>query len=840
MWSIAVKTLRANISRFVATLIAIAVGVGFLTAGTMITNSIENSLGGEIDRQYADVDAAVGIRAEEAQPGTNTFPVDVLDIVKGAAGVDDAAGIVLGATKLPTSLTDAAKPEDTDDEGAGDVFAQGPTVRLWIDDERLNPVDLVDGAAPKRGEVTVDRGLADEYGIEIGQELELGTGTGARPFRVSGITAFGTSDSPDGGGTITTDESDVFELGGLSTPGYSEILVAAEAGVSSSKLTSSIEVALAGADLSRLSVVSGATYRADAKEDFAEFFDFIRPVLQGFSGLAIVVCGFVIFNTFSVVVSQRIRELALMRAIAATPRQVRRSLRVEGLGVGLLGSVLGLGLGTLLTVILSRVFVALDLDLPEAHITLTPGIVLTGVLVGTLVTVLSVLIPAFRAGSTAPVEAMRDAAIEPGKVGKVRLTIALVLFVLGVVLLLTTNAWLIGPGAYFVWQGIILLGPAIAYWSATFTRPLFARLGMAGRLSSDNIARNPKRTATTMNALVIGLLLVTLVTVAGNSLKKSAIEQTNKYSTADYVMFAVTGQIDGGLIDRVEGLDGVRAVAPLKQMPLTPDESGPPFISAADPDVLQAVGVKTTAGSLDDLGDGVAVPDFGQGRRLGDTITFDDPLTGPVELEVTAILDFSFDSFAYGNLVSPETLARLAPDAGVKSVLVSVRPDDRAAVARDLKDVGADYGNVQITEGNFVGRIIGTLFDFLINAINGLLGMSIVIALIGIVNTLTLSIFERRRELGLLRAVGMTSQSVRRMIRLEALQMSLLGTLIGMGAGLLIGWLLLRASDLGSLEIQWGRMGIILALGVVLGLLASIAPTRRVTKLNVLEAIEVT
>ena len=250
--------------------------------------------------------------------------------------------------------------------------------------------------------------------------------------------------------------------------------------------------------------MSGATYRSDAKEQFASFFDFLRPVLQGFSGLAIFVCAFVIFNTFSVVVGQRIRELALMRAIAATPRQIRRSLRAEGLGIGLLGSVLGLGLGALLTFVLSKVFVAFDLDLPAARITLTPSIVITGIVVGTTVTMLSVLVPAYRAGRTAPVEAMREAAVEPSKVGKVRLSIAVVLFLAGVGLLLTTNAWLIGPGAVLLVIGVFLLGPALAFWFARGTRPLLSRLGMAGRLSSDNIARNPKRTSTTMNALVIG------------------------------------------------------------------------------------------------------------------------------------------------------------------------------------------------------------------------------------------------------------------------------------------------------------------------------------------------
>ena len=258
--------------------------------------------------------------------------------------------------------------------------------------------------------------------------------------------------------------------------------------------------------------------------------------------------------------------------------------------------------------------------------------------------------------------------------------------------------------------------------------------------------------------------------------------------------------------------------------------------------VLAVLAFRAVRRSLDELGDGVAATDFGDGVSIGDTVEVEDPISGAVSLPVTAVLDFSFDTLTLGYVVSPETLAKIAPTAatGPSLALLKVDPDRRAAIAKELKQLGSGYGNVQITAGNIVGQVIETVFDFLINAINGLLGMSIVIALIGIVNTLTLSIFERRRELGLLRAVGMTATSVRRMIRLEAVQMALLGTIIGIASGLLLGFLLLRASDLGSLDIQWDRMGLLLVLGVLLGMLAAIAPTRRVTKLNVLESIEVT
>ena len=843
MWGISLKVLRANLSRFVATLIAIATGVGFLTAGTMVTNSIESSLGGEIDRQYAGVDLAVqpaDIEAEQGLPRT-TLPSDILDEIAAVKGVAHAAGVVVGSTKLPAALTENDK--DVDEDDSEDLFAIGPSVRAWIDDGELNPLDLVDGVAPGDGEVTVDQGLAEEHDIGVGDALELATVSGFEEYTVSGITAFGTSDSPDPGGTITSTTPGVFALGGFDGPTYTDVLIRVEDGSSVSTVQGAVRSVLADmADSGDLRVVTGATYREDAKGQFATVFDILRPVLQGFSGLAIFVCAFVIFNTFTVVVSQRIRELALMRAIAATPKQIRKSLYVEGLGIGLLGSILGLGLGTLLTVILSRLFVALDIDLPDAHIVLTPGIVITGLIVGTLVTLVSVLVPAFRAGRTAPVEAMRASAIEPTGVSKKRLITAACFLGIGVLLMLPANGFLVALGAPLMVIGVFLMGPAFAYWFATGTRAVLRRFGMAGRLSSDNIARNPKRTSTTMNALVVGLLLVTLVTVAGNSLKRTTVAEINKLSSADFIVSSLAGEMDAGLVEDMQAVDGITGFAALRQRQVgTASGNLPPFLSVADPDALESIGIEVDDGSLADLGDdGVAVASFDGSMLVGDRIGFLDPTVGPVEFEVKAVLAPSLDTFSVGSIISPEAMDRLAPGLGTTGALIKVDSDERDAVASELKTLTAGYGNVLVQSGNIVGQFVEAIFDFLINAVNGLLGMSIVIALIGIVNTLTLSIFERRRELGLLRAVGMTAQGVRRMIRLEALQMAILGTVVGIASGLLLGFLLLRASDLGSLDVQWDRMAVLLGIGLLIGIIASIVPTRRVTKLNVLEAIEVT
>lgn len=835
MFSIALQQLRANISRFVATLLAIAIGVAFLTAGTMVTNSIQNSLGGEIDRQYAAVDAAVRLRGIGSEEdgflrGDSGLTAEQFAALGEVDGVAEVATETVGQTRF----ADQRAIEDARESTFGLATL---AVRIWTDGA-LNPVQLVEGRAPTaQGEVTLDRGTAEDRDLEVGDIVRLASADAAAHSTVVGITRFGTSDAPDPSGTVTTTTSYAFLLAGRGVETYAEALVAAEPGVSSAQLVASLRDVVP----SGFEVVDGDLFREDAKGNFVAVLNVLRPILQGFSGLAIFVCGFVILNTFNVIVGQRTRELALMRAIAATPRQVRRSLRVEGLAIGLLGSVIGLGVGVLLTILLSQVLVWLDLDLPEASISLTPGIVVTGLLVGTLVTFAASLVPAFRAGRTAPVEAMREAAVENGTVGRFRMITALTLVVGGVLLMLTTNAWALGFGALFFAVGVFLVGPALSYGVARASRPVLARFGVAGRLSSDNIARQPKRTSTTMNALVLGLLLVTLVTVAGSSLKRTAVDTVNEFSSADFNLTAVAGTIPEGLAEEIEGIDGVEAVARLRSFPVT-YEGNAISLSTADAAQLEAVGIRADSGSLSDLGDGVAMAQFAPDQRVGSKVTFVDQLGREIPLEITVMLEPSIDTYTLGGLVSPETLERYAPpgtalgETGLMLTASEGRLDD---VGQELQEMTIGYGNLFLLEGNFFGRIIDSIFDFLINAVNGLLGMSVVIALVGIVNTLTLSIFERRRELGLLRAVGMTVRSVRRMVQMEALQMSVLGTVVGMAAGTLLAWLLLRSSDLSEMDIDWRRFGILLAMGIAIGLVASIAPTRRVTKLNVIEAVSV-
>jgi len=837
VFELAATSIRSGIGRFVATIVAIATGIAFFVSGSMLTSAVSRSIGGEVDAQYAGVDAAVIPTTSDTGggpgggPGGDGFGTSVPDgtiqLVQTTDGVANAAG------EYQSIVTIIQNGKRLD---RGGLQGEGVTIRNWVPFDELNPLDIVDGRAPdKEGEVAIDLGLAEDLKVEPGGRIELGTSVGPVPATVVGLTSYGTTDSLDPNGTISVVEPWVFELAGTGETSYSRILISAIESTTPTKLVRALTLRLPES----VEAVTGAAFRTIEQGAAEDLTAVLKPVITGFSILSLVVCAFVIFNTFSVVVSQRSRELALLRAVAATPGQVTGSLCLEGVLVGVLGSLTGLAAGVGLSFGLAAVLEALDLGLPPARITISPSTLLTGLVVGVIVTVLSVLLPAFRGSRAPPVAALREAAVEPKGLPKIRVGIAAVLVAFGIIGVAVGDPWGLLVGAAFaLFFGVFLLGPALALGWSKATALLLRPLGIAPKLASENIGRHPRRTSATANALVIGLLLVTLVSVAGNSLKSWAVQELNELTSADFIVGGPAGAIPPDVLDRMEAVDGVEAIARLRSVTLTADGQ-PVTISSSDSiGDLEQLGIRTTKGDLNDLGVGLAVSEFSLSTPLGigdstSLVLADGQI---VTLPVTAILETTIDSIALGSLASPELLNRLsATPPEETTALISAEPGKSDQVGEALADIVAD-SNVFVLPGNFIGQAVGSAFDFLINTINGLLGISVLVALIGIVNTLSLSIFERRHELGLLRAVGMSTGQVRVSVRIEALLMSLLGTLVGMAAGVFLAWGLTRSVDLGF-SMPWGRLGLILGLGVLLGLLASILPSRRATRGAIVEAL---
>lgn len=870
MFRLALSNLRSNWTRFLATAAAVVVGVAFLAAGLMLTDAVRVSLLGSVEQQYANVDLAVtagGQLADLGDAGAAVSPLgaDSLALVRGVPGVAAAAPVTTAEVRV-------LKPD-------GEAVSLRTKGRPWIVDQQLNPLTLDSGRAPTAGgEVVVDRGTATTAGLRTGSTVVLETPLGERQAKVVGISSFGRSAAVDPGGTVSFFENEAALVLGGGRVSWSEIVVR------TSGDPEPVRATLADRFLPPAQVVTGADVVRQQQQLLNTFVDVLRPILTGFAFLSLFVCAFVIFNTFSVVVTQRFRELALVRAVGGTPAQVRRSLMVEGLLVGFVASAAGLVAGAALSVGLQALLSRFDVPLPGAGVKVTTGTVVMGLVVGTLVTVASVAVPALRAGRTKPVEAMRSSAFDRSGTSKVRLVLGGVVLAGAVGVLLGAKAGvlpkvLLGGGTFFMFSALVVGGPLLArVFSKLLSFPMRA-FGLTGRLAADNCARNPKRTATTANALVIGLFLVTLVTVSGTAVKSWAVGRLNTLSGSDYIVSSRSG-IPDDVVAKIGTTKGVEGSAGVRSVVLRPDGGSPFIVSTTDFEQLaRTSGVKVATGSLDPVanGDGVAIIDqqellknllgdatgqdlTGSGTegptsdpgasiefggvattQVGDQVEVPALDGSPVVLTVAATLKAKLDALTLGNLVGPSTFAKVAGDQPVRFVFVRTDPSQTEQVGLRLEQLTRSYTTIDVEPGNFVGQFVGQVLDFLINAVNALLAMSLLVALIGIVNTMTLSIIERRQELGMVRALGMTRGQVGAMVALESVLLGTLGTLIGVGTGLFLGWVLVGSLGQGiSLNVGWGRIGLIALAGVAVGALASLLPTRRATRVRVLEAMQPT
>lgn len=835
MWKLVTSSVRHNLSRYLATLLAIVAGVGFFTAVSVVSDGVSSSLDGNVDDQFGAVSVAVVPEETESeltsavQLDAATVPRATADELLALPNVEAGAGVVTA----PVSFADSS----------GAAFATSATGRMWIEDGDLNPLSVAEGTAPAvSGEIAVDIATAEDEGITVGDEMNVLTGSGAHPVTVVGLTEFGDSDAIDGGGTVSVNSDDAFDFLTGGEAEYSQFYLRG------SDSDSDLAQASAAVLPDGLQAQTGEEFRADQREAAGSFVTTLQRGLQAFAVLAMLVGGFVIYNTFSVIVAQRLRELAVLAAIGATPRQLKRTLRLEGVVLGVLGSLLGVVAGYGLAVLLQAVVALTGNELPGG-LTFSVVNVVAGVVLGTVITVLSVLSPARRAGRAEPIAAMREAAVESARLGFVRATIALLLVAAGVAgMLLGSGLAAVGLGAVALAAGVFVGAPYLARFGAKLSRPLLHRFGIEGRLAADSAARNPKRTATTANALLIGVFLVTLVTVSGASLRDFIVEQVNDAQAADFVASSEGGTIGGEFVEAIEGIEHVDSVEAFSRGPVLVDGKTA-TLSAGNVERLAEVGsVDVREGSLADLDDSsVAVTELGTtaAPSVGDTVTVATAAGESADLTVVAVLEPGQDTAQLGHLVTAGTFEQLGLDSTPVAAFIALGPDPIDDTREAVIDAAELRPDIVLIEGNMIGQLLGTIMDFLIQAVTGLLLMSVVIALIGIVNTMSLSIIERRRELGLLRMIGMTDRRVRRMVRLESVLISLLGTISGVLLGLAVSLLAVLAINRGGeadLDLALPVLPLIAIVGVgfLLGVVAALLPARRSTRLDVLDAVSAT
>lgn len=839
MFTVTLKNILAHRRRLMATVIAIVIGVGFMTGTLVLTDTI----GRTFDRLFADANDGVDayIRAESAihadpMMGATRPRLD-LATEERAAEID---GVLATAPQIQ------GYAEIVHDAAAGE--GQRPHLGgNWIEIPELNPFQLDEGRGPRRtGEIAIDRGTAEELSISIGESVAVATKRGVADAVVVGIARFGVADRPGSASYVFFDGATAQEL--IAEPGRIDgVRVAAEAGIDQDELVARLDPTAGDG----VEVLTGAQLTAEDQDSIAEQLRFFNTFLLTFAVIALVVGSFIIANTFSMLVAQRTRETALLRAIGANRRQVLVASLGEATIVGTVASLAGVGAGVGLAAALKALLAVAGVDIPADGLVITPSTVIAGLVIGTMVTTAAALLPARQAARLAPITAMRPGSTtERGR--RVRPIAGVTAAIAGALLVASSlargaGAAPVSVGIAVAFAGVIAAAPAIAAPIVrTLGAPLARRHSVAGALARENAMRNPHRTAATASALTIGVALVATMTVLGASANASIDDAVANGLRADVVvdtgMFATTG-LSPNLAADIADVVGAATTTTVRTAPATL-EGRTVRLNAVDPDLYpQVVELGDTVGNLGDLtGASIAVQrDVATEHdwTVGDTVAARFAETG--DHRFTVVATYEHGTLAGDYLIHQDTFERHVADQVDNQIFVAVAAGADGALVRDsVAATAADYPNARVQDRDeFIGNLTGHI-DEMLNLVTALLVLAVVIALIGIANTLSLAIVERTRELGLLRAVGMTRRQMRATVRIEALLVSALGAAIGLATGTAAGAALaasLADQGIDHLAIPTSRLAITALVAAGAGVLAAVGPARRAARLDVLEAI---
>ena len=627
---------------------------------------------------------------------------------------------------------------------------------------------------------------------------------------------------------------------------YNDVWVTAEDGVSQQELRDSVAPVLPDG----IEAVTGDAAADESASDLLEAISFITTFLLIFAGISLVVGAFLIVNTFSILVAQRSRELALLRALGASRRQVTRSVLLEAFVLGVLGSTIGLGLGVLLAMLLRVLFGQFGLDLSGQPLVFTPRTVVAAYVVGIVVTMVAAFLPARRTSRIAPVQALRDDVALPESSVHRRLLLGVALGVMGAVLLalgLFTSVpragWFVGAGILSMLLGTSSASPVISRPFLALASAVYARaFGAVGNLAGQNSLRNPRRTTATASALMIGLALACTMAIVGDSAKASVDKSVADNFVGDYVVSNVFGgEFNTGIADEMAAVEGVDHVVRERYQFLTigGDDEG---LAAIDPETVDALALDVTSGSAADFADGTVMlqRSYADDHDLavGDEVEVEVP-SGTATWPVTAIVEDNPVIF-FPVITTLTTMADAGFEPADNALIVFAEPDAAPGLQERLDEVVAELPIVTVKDQAAFAEEQREPIDQFVLIIFALLGLALIIAVLGIVNTLALSVIERTREVGLLRAIGLSRSQLRRMITLESVVISLLGALLGTVMGLVFGIALmysLRDEGLEVISVPGGQLAVFLLLSLVIGVLAAVFPARRAARLDVLEAI---
>ena len=842
MLKLSLRDLRAHLGRYVLTFLAVAIGVAFIGGVTTLTDTITHTFDDLFSDVFAGTDAEVrgpGQFEAGAQFGGGEqrprIDESLVGQVREVDGVAEAEPYVQGYTRLIDKQGD---PYGNPDFGPPTFGAS------WGEVDDLNPFDLVGDSRAPTGpdEVVLDKASADGIGLEIGDTARFQTPAGAGEATVVGIAKFGTADSPFGASYVMFDLATAEEQ--LAEPGkVDSIGIVADPGVSQTQVRDRVADALGDG----VEVVTGKEVTTENQDDTAQSFSFFRIFLLVFAAISIVVGAFVIYTSFSFIVTQRQRQVALLRAVGASRRQVLWSVIVESAVVGLLASAVGYLLGVGLAALLASLIIE-----DGASLTVLPASVVQGLLIGTAVTVLSAFFPAWRSSKIPPVAAMRDVELDTSHRSRVRLLLGLGVFALGVLLLVQglgdAGIQVAGFGVFLVFAALVILGPIAARpAAAVLGKPLPWARGVVGRLAQQNASRNPKRTASTGSALMIGLGIVTLFLVFNASLRQSIDDSVDDRFRGDFVVDAGTGFGSSGLpgsvaseINRLPEVDkasGVRFGVAKVDGTVTP-------IGGLDPDTgFDLFDVGVVDGDVNGLDvDGIGV--FAdkakeEGWKVGTKLPVVFGETGKKTFTIAALLETKDLTGTY--LMGPAAFDANMPTAGDSQIWIRLADGVSIEQGRDaIKPIVDEFPTAKLQDLSEFKTATKAQFDPFLILVNVLLALTILIAMIGIVNTLILSVVERTREIGLTRAVGATRGQIRSTIRWEALLIAAFGLLAALGVGIFFGWVFVQALEeegFSSFVIPFGPLVIVTVVTGILTLLAAVFPAAWAGRRPILTAI---
>jgi putative ABC transport system permease protein len=840
----------AHKGRMALSAVAVLLSVAFVCGTLVFTDTMNTTF----DKLFAATSSDVTVSPKAAKSDNtpqngrpDSLPASVLERAKKAQGVKYAEGAV---SSMNVTVVNSANKNMGSSTGAPTIAGN------WTRND-LRSMEITSGRAPRGPtETMVDADTADKHHLKLGDELRTIAVTGDFKARIVGIATFKVTNP---GAAVVYFDTATAQRELLGTTGrFTHINLSAATGVTNDTLKQNV-----------VSSIGAGAYKVQTQKEYADenrsgvgsFMDVIKYAMLGFAGIAFLVGIFLIINTFSMLVAQRTREIGLMRAIGSSRKQVNRSVLVEATLLGVFGSILGVGAGVGLAVGLMKLMSAAGMDLSTRDLTVKATTPVIGLVLGVVVTVLAAYLPARRAGKVSPMAALRDAGTPAdGKAGLVRGIIGLVLTGAGTFALFTAanadkasdGSLVLGAGVVLTLIGFVIIGPLLAGGVVRVISAVLLRFfGPVGRMAERNALRNPRRTGATGAALMIGLALVACLSVVGSSMVASATDELDKSVGTDFIIQGNQRIVPQAAkaIETTPGLEHVTHYRDIEAKIVAPDgSSDSDGVTAADPTYAQDLHRKTTAGELTAAygKDSMSVGSKFATKhhvKLGDTLTVAFKGGSTAKLKVAAITDDNVAIDQGARYLSTETMRKYLPANRIppdQIMFASAKNGQEKQAYAALKKSMEQYPQYQVRDQSDYKQELKDQIGQLLNMVYGLLALAIVVAVLGVINTLALSVVERTREIGLMRAIGMSRRQLRRMIRLESVVIALFGALLGLGLGM--GWgataqKLLALEGLKVLEIPWPTIIGVFIGSAFVGLFAALIPAFRAGRMNVLNAI---